>query len=142
MELNQHTQLLNPANSNESLTEASIYSQTAGERTLSLGFIAEYAKEASLKTEGVKSLEFSLIAHFKESLGVEHAGNGVEVAYVADNQALIITVYPVIYYGFSIPDVAWQIQENVKAEVERYTDLIVEEVNVHIKDVSLSQRLL
>lgn len=126
----------------ETLAEANIYSQATGERTLSLGFIAEYAAEASLKTEGVKSLEFSLIAHLKESLGVEHAGSGVEVSYVSDNQALIITVYPVIYYGFSIPDVAWQIQENVKAEVERYTDLVVEEVNVHVKDVSLSKRTL
>lgn len=130
------------ASTNETLAEANITNQATGDRTLSLGFIAEYAAEASLKTEGVKSLEFSLIAHFKESLGVEHAGSGVEVSYVSDNQALIITVYPVIYYGFSIPDVAWQIQENVKTEVERYTDLIVEEVNVHVKDVSLSQRTL
>lgn len=137
----QITQLQN-ADTAEALIESDIYSQTAGDRSLSLGFIAEYAAEASLRTEGVKSLEFSLIAHFKESLGVEHAGSGVEVAYVSDNEALIITVYPVIYYGFSIPDVAWQIQENVKSEVERYTDLVVEEVNVHVKDVSLSQREL
>ena len=62
--------------------------------------------------------------------------------YVDKNQALVITVYPVIYYGYSIPDVAWQIQENVKNEVERYTDLVVEQVNVHVKDVSLSKRMV
>lgn len=119
-----------------------IYSRNVGERALSLGFIAEYAAEASMKIAGVKSLEYSLIAHFKESLGIDHTGSGVEVMYVDKNQALVITVYPVIYYGYSIPDVAWQIQENVKNEVERYTDLVVEQVNVHVKDVSLSKRMV
>jgi uncharacterized alkaline shock family protein YloU len=31
-----------------------------------------------------------------------------------------------------IPEVAWSIQERVKADVERFTGLIVESVDVHV----------
>lgn len=114
---------------------------TQGDRTLSIGFIAQYAAEAVLKTAGVHSLDFSTVAHLKESLGIEHSGKGVKVAFAANNENLIhITIYPVIYYGYSIPDVAWQIQENVRDEVQRYTDLIVEQVNVHVKDIVLAEK--
>ncbi|NCC48554.1 MAG: Asp23/Gls24 family envelope stress response protein, partial [Clostridia bacterium] len=49
--------------------------------------------------------------------------------------SVTVTVYPVVFYGQMIPEVAWQIQERVKADVEKYTGLTVEAVNVHVKGV-------
>jgi uncharacterized alkaline shock family protein YloU len=46
-----------------------------------------------------------------------------------------ITVFPIVYFGNIIPEVAWAIQERVKADVEKYTGLIVDAVNVHVKGV-------
>ncbi|NLF20599.1 MAG: Asp23/Gls24 family envelope stress response protein [Clostridiaceae bacterium] len=107
-----------------------------GDRTMSLGFIAQYAAEAALQTDGVASLEHSSVAAFKDSFGVEHEGEGVEVRFKAEQEGLVdITVYPVIYFGRMIPEVAWQIQVNVKADVEKYTGLIVNSVNVYVRDI-------
>lgn len=107
-----------------------------GNRTMSLGFIAQYAAEAALQTDGVARLEHSAVASLKESFGVEHEGEGVEVRFQAEDESLVdITVYPIIYFGRMVPEVAWQIQLNVKADVERFTGLVVNAVNVYVKDI-------
>lgn len=46
--------------------------KSKGERTMSQGFIAQYAAEAALRVEGVASLEKSFVANLKESFGVIH----------------------------------------------------------------------
>jgi len=107
-----------------------------GERSMSQGFVAQYAAEAALSSPGVAALDSSGIIAVKESMGVEHEGKGVQVYFHDDNEGLVtITVYPVVYYGNIMPEVAWKIQERVKADVERYTGLAVEQVNVHIKGI-------
>ena len=111
-------------------------SSVRGERSMSQGFVAQYAAEAALSAPGVASLDSSGIIALKESMGVEHEGKGVQVYFHDDNEGLVtITVYPVVYYGNIMPEVAWKIQELVKADVERYTGLMVEQVNVHIKGI-------
>lgn len=103
---------------------------------MSLGFIAQYAAEAALQTDGVARLEHSAVASFKESFGVQHEGEGVEVRFRAEQEGLVdITVYPIIYFGRIVPEVAWQIQVNVKADVERFTGLAVNSVNVYVRDI-------
>lgn len=112
-----------------------------GERSMSLGFIAQYAAEASLNVEGVASLEKSTIATIKESFGVWHEGQGVEVSFLPNNSELVdINIYPNIFFGFNVPEVAWQIQSSVKADVEKYTGLDVNSVNVYVRDIILSEK--
>ena len=107
---------------------------------MSQGFVAQYAAEAALSTPGVAMLDSSGVISIKESMGVEHEGKGVQVVFHDDNEGLVtITVYPVVYYGNIMPEVAWKIQERVKADVERYTGLMVEQVNVHIKGIAPPQ---
>lgn len=111
-------------------------SSTRGERSMSQGFIAQYAAEAALNTPGVAMLDSSGVIAIKESMGVEHEGKGVQVHFLDDDEGLVtITVYPVVFYGNIMPEVAWKIQERVKADVERYTGLMVEQVHVHIKGI-------
>ncbi len=108
-----------------------------GERTMSQGFVAQYAAEASLATEGVNSLDTGTIVTLKEAIGLRHEGKGVRVSFRNDqSDSVAITVYPVIKFGYIMPDVAWSIQEQVKADVELYTGLNVEAVNVHVMGVS------
>ncbi|MDO5733182.1 MAG: Asp23/Gls24 family envelope stress response protein [Eubacteriales bacterium] len=107
-----------------------------GERSISKSFIARYAAEAALRTEGVAGLEAGKIASIKESLGAPHEGKGVRVRFDENHpDLLIIEIYPIIYYGFVLPDVAFAIQENVKRDIEEYTDLYVSSVDVHVKDI-------
>lgn len=107
-----------------------------GERTMTQGFVAQYAAEAALQAPGVSSLDSSSAVTLKEALGVTHEGRGVQVIFHKDHEEMVtITVFPVVYFGNIIPEVAWAIQERVKADVEKYTGLIVDAVNVHVKGV-------
>lgn len=107
-----------------------------GERTMSRGFIAQYAAEAAMQAPGVARLEPGGAAAIREALGIEPEGQGVQVFFGKEVQnSVTITVYPVVEFGQIVPEVAWSIQENVKADVERFTGLVVEAVNVHVIDI-------
>ena len=107
-----------------------------GERTMTQGFVAQYAAEAALQAPGVSSLDSSSVVTFKEAIGVTHEGKGVQVIFHKDHEEMVtITVFPIVYFGNIIPEVAWAIQERVKADVEMYTGLVVDAVNVHVKGV-------
>ena len=103
---------------------------------MSRGFIAQYAAEAALATEGVSSLDRSVGADIKEVIALEHEGMGVRVSFrKEDADDVVITVYPIIDFGHVLPEVAWTIQERVKRDVESYTGLNVDAVNVHVVDI-------
>ena len=111
-----------------------------GERSMSQGFVAQYAAEAALRAEGVARLTASVPVVLKESLGFVHEGKGVRVEFSESEEGFVsVTVYPVVYYGMIIPEVAWSIQERVKEDVEKYTGLVVESVNVHVCGVVLRE---
>jgi uncharacterized alkaline shock family protein YloU len=121
---------------NENLTTETI----KGERSMSQGFVAQYAAEAALEADGVAYLKPSHGVVIKETLGVVHEGKGVSVVFHENDDGFVsITVYPVVYYGMIIPEVAWAIQEHVKADVEKFTGLVVESVDVHVCGVVLRE---
>ncbi len=113
-----------------------------GERAMTQGFVAQYAVEAAIATPGVFGLDSSSVVNIKESLVGEHEGKGILVNFNDNKEGLVtITVFPILYYGNVIPEVAWSIQERVKNDVEKFTGLIVEAVNVHVKGVISQEEL-
>ena len=52
---------------------------------------------------------------------------------------VVIDLDIVVNYGVNIPDVAWEIQSKVKKAVESMTGLIVQKVNVNIKNINLEE---
>ena len=104
------------------------------------GFVAQYAAEAAMQAEGVARLDPGSIIQLKETFGIDHAGKGVRVVFHEGSvEAVTITVYPVVYFGSIIPEVAWSVQERGKADVEKFTGLEVEAVNVHVKGVIMQE---
>ena len=104
-----------------------------GDRSMTQGFVAQYASEAALQIDGVLSLVPSFAVALKEKAGVVHEGKGVRVVFGdAEEGTVSITVYPVVKYGMIIPEIAWMIQEKVKKDVERFTGLTVESVDVYV----------
>lgn len=104
------------------------------------GFVAQYAAEAAMQAGGVAGLDSSSVITLKEAFGVEHEGKGVKaVFHEGSDDAVTITVYPIVYFGTIIPEVAWAVQERVKADVEKYTGLAVEAVHVHVKGVVVKE---
>ncbi|HOO61326.1 MAG TPA: Asp23/Gls24 family envelope stress response protein [Bacillota bacterium] len=122
------------------MSENLVSESIKGERSMSQGFVAQYAAEAALRTEGVARLMASTPVAIKETLGFVHEGRGVRVVFHENEEGFVsITVFPVVYYGMIIPEVAWSIQERVKADVEKYTGLVVESVDVHVCGVILRE---
>lgn len=58
---------------------------------------------------------------------------GMVVSYLEDG--IVIDVFINILFGYSVNDVAFRIQENVKRSVESMTDFKVKHINVHVPGV-------
>ncbi len=74
-------------------------------------------------------------ASLVEMLGKRNLSKGVKVN-VGEREAAV-DLFVVIEYGVRIPEVAMQIQENVKKAIEGMTGLQVVEVNVHVQGVGV-----
>ncbi|NLB50912.1 MAG: Asp23/Gls24 family envelope stress response protein [Clostridiaceae bacterium] len=107
-----------------------------GERAMSQGFIAQYAAEAALHTQGVSGLNTGIASGLKEAIGLVPEGRGVRVSFRGDSDDVVITVYLDLLYGHVMPEVAWSVQERVRRDVERFTGLNVDAVNVHVVRVT------
>ena len=46
-----------------------------------------------------------------------------------------VDLYMIVDYGVQIPEVAWNVQENVKKSIETMTGLSVVEVNIYIQGI-------
>ena len=96
--------------------------------------IAICAMNASIKTKGVAGLSAGFSENFsKNILGKEPLYKGIKVNQ--SDEGIIIDINVIVDYGVKIPAVAWDIQENVKREVELMTDASVKAVNIHVQGV-------
>lgn len=63
----------------------------------------------------------------------KNLSKGVKVNVGEDSASIDLNV--VVEYGVRIPEIANQVQQNVKKAVESMTGLIVSEVNIHVQNV-------
>lgn len=100
--------------------------------------IAVCAVNATLKTKGVAELSGGLTnALSKNILGKELLAKGIKVSQ--GEESLVIDISVIVDYDVKIPTVAWDIQENVKKEVESMTDIPVGAVNINVQGVCIPQ---
>jgi len=89
---------------------------------------------AAAEVKGVVGMSASLVGGIAEILrGKRNMSKGVKVT-VGENSATI-DLYLAVEYGIKIPEVALQVQDNVKKAVELMTGLTVSVVNVHVQNV-------
>lgn len=104
-----------------------------GERSMSQGFVAQYASLAAMQVPGVLSLATGAIVSLKEALGGAHEGKGVKVSFTREDGSFVsIDVYIIVSFGYILPDLAWEVQEKIKEDVECFTGLTVNAVNVQV----------
>lgn len=105
--------------------------------------IAICASNGALNTDGVVSLWGGITENIKENilgnLGKSSNFKGIKLSQ--EDDTVRIDLYIIVEYGVKIPDVAWEVQENVKKEVESMTDLAVKEVNIHIQGVQIAEEV-
>ena len=101
--------------------------------------IVELTKKTILGIPNIQAANTRLSAKF--GIG-RKGGDGIRVA-VEDGPLPTITVdaYVLVKYGQRIPDLAWDVQEKVKANLERYTGYTVKAVNVNVQGIYLENPL-
>ena len=88
---------------------------------------------ATNEVEGVATTKGNFATGVAEKFGKVFHGKGVKTDWLDDK--LIIDVYCVVQYGYSIPAVATDIQKQIRQTVFNMTSLETNEVNVHITGI-------
>ena len=99
--------------------------------------VAIIAGLAATEVEGVAGMSGGFAGDIAEMLGRNNLSKGVEVE-VGDEETTI-DLFIVVEYGSRIPDVAWNIQDNVQEAIESMTGLEVLAVNVHVQGVHFTE---
>lgn len=92
---------------------------------------------AATEVKGVAGMSGGLAGGIAEMLGRKNLSKGIKVE-VGETEAAV-DLFVIVDYGVRIPDVASEIQANVKQAIESMTGLSVVEVNVHVQGVSFPQ---
>ncbi len=112
--------------------------ENAGNIKISPDVIATVAGIATNEIKGVAGMGGSVVGGIAEILGgKKNKGRGVKVEMIENN--VVIDLYIIVEYGANIPDIAWEIQDNVKNSVESMTGMNVENVNIHVEGVSFEK---
>jgi uncharacterized alkaline shock family protein YloU len=100
-----------------------------GKVTFADDVVATIAGLAALEVKGVSSMSAGIV----EKFGKKNPTRGVKVE-VGEKEASV-DLYMIVDYGVQIPEVAWNVQENVKKSIETMTGLSVVEVNIYIQGI-------
>ncbi|MGB9779442.1 Asp23/Gls24 family envelope stress response protein [Caldanaerobacter sp.] len=111
--------------------------QELGSVKISEEVVSIIAGLAATEVPGVAGMSGGVVNGISEILGRKNLSKGVKVE-VGEKEATI-DLYLIVDYGVRIPEVAWNVQENVKNAVENMTGLKVVEVNIHVQGVSMEK---
>lgn len=94
--------------------------------------VAIIAGMAASEVSGVANMSGGLVGGISEILGKKTKGVKVQVG----EKETTIDISLVVEYGARIPDIAWEVQNKVKTQVESMTGLKVVAVNVIVQGVN------
>lgn len=100
--------------------------------------IALLAMEACIGTPGVAEMVGG-VNNISAFLGMEWPAKGVKLT--RDKEFYTVDVYLNVHFNSKIPEVAWNVQENVKNSLRQNTDIKIEKVNIHIQGVAFAEGL-
>ena len=94
------------------------------------------AKIASIAASEVKGV----VAMKGNGLGELFGGKPKGVKVQMGDKETIIDINITVEYGSRIPDVAWEVQNNVKTQVEMMTGLTIASVNINVQGISMQKK--
>ncbi|MBQ7196908.1 MAG: Asp23/Gls24 family envelope stress response protein [Synergistaceae bacterium] len=94
--------------------------------------------ELARKTiEGIENIK--LAAKLASKFGLGRRSGGIRVSVDHSQGVISIDAYILVKYGQRIPDIAWDVQEKIKDNLERYTGYEVQAVNVNVQGIYTTQ---
>ena len=88
---------------------------------------------ATEEIEGISGLSGKITDEITEIFGKKNLKKGVDVKIEEDK--VIVDLHVVVDFGVKIPDVSWNVQQEVKSSIEEMTGLDVKEVNIHVQGI-------
>ncbi|NPV40718.1 MAG: Asp23/Gls24 family envelope stress response protein [Anaerolineae bacterium] len=110
--------------------------KSMGKISISYNAIATIAFQSALESYGVVGLATENIARGISNLFTKTPISGVVVQY--DGDIINIDLYIIVEYGTRIASVTQSVANNVKFNVEKMVGIPVNEVNVHVRGLRVS----
>ncbi len=106
---------------------------TQGHVHISEDVITELARQSLRRVPGIQPATSGIGS--KLGLG-RKVTEGVKVAVdEGENPSISVDAFLVVRYGLRIPDLAWDVQEKVKNDLERTTGYAVKGVNIYVQGI-------
>ncbi len=99
--------------------------------------LAVIAGIAASEVPGVAGMSSGMAGGIAEALGRVNLSKGVKVVTRENNTT--VDLYVIVRYGYRIPDLAFEIQEYVKQQIEEQAGIIVENIHIHVQGVDYSE---
>lgn len=109
-----------------------------GKVEISPEVIEVIAAIAASDVEGVAEMRGNFATGVAERFGRKSHRKGVKVD-LADH-GIVLDVYVVVEYGYSIPAVGQGIQTSIRQELQNMTALDVNEINIHVVGIQFEQK--
>lgn len=100
--------------------------------------VSTVAGLAAMEVEGIAAMSGGWGTDLAEKLGRKNFGKGIKVE--VNNDETRIDIYVAVQFGYPIPEVAENVQKEVKVAVETMTGLKVTAVNVHVVSVQMNKQ--
>lgn len=100
--------------------------------------ISTIATIAVSEIEGVSGMGGTFAGDLVEKLGKKSLTKGVKITMEGEND-VVLDLNVVMKYGVRIPEIAWNVQENVKKSVESMSGLNVTKVNVRVVGIAVEK---
>ncbi|MBQ7577101.1 MAG: Asp23/Gls24 family envelope stress response protein [Synergistaceae bacterium] len=90
--------------------------------------------ELARKTiQGIQNIKVA--SKFASKFGLGRKNTGIRVSVDHSQGNINVDAYVLVKFGQRIPDLAWDIQEKIKDNLERYTGYNVKAVNVSVQGI-------
>ena len=106
------------------------------DKSIMLSIINLAAKEIS----GVSALCNKFASGIKRFFSSNYF-EGVKVSYPKKG-SIVIDVYIKVFFGYSVSDVAYRVQENIKNGISSMLDVKIDGINIHVLGVDFSKEEL
>lgn len=125
--------------SEKDIREQILKDDETGKVNISNEVIASIAGIAATEIEGVAGMAGGVASDIAHKLGVKkNPQKGVKVAVTGEGATIDLLI--VVEFGVRIPELCWEIQENVKNSVESMTGTNVLSVNIFVEGVSFEKQ--
>ena len=115
------------------MNNLNVNDQQYGDIKISDEVIATIASVATKEVNGISGLSLSFASEIASKITKKNLSNAIKIT--TEGNSVTIDISVIVEYGIRIPDVSWEVQQNVKKAVETMSDLNVNKVNIIVAGV-------